>query len=61
MLSTGKLIFTILFAITFVIGMIWSYKKDAPSNKIHFGNTSKILLAIILTLCGIFLFVKMRH
>lgn len=61
MFTTGRLFFTLAFVIVFVAGMVWSYRKDAFSNKIHFGGTSKILLAIILTLCFIFLFVKMRH
>ncbi len=61
MFTTGKIIFALTFFIVFLIAMIWSYKKDAPLNKIHFGGTSKVLLIIIFLFTAIFIFVKLRH
>lgn len=61
MLSTGKIIFAAIFAIAFIIAMIWSYNKDSFSNRIHFKGASKTLIVIILIFTVMFLFVKMRH
>jgi hypothetical protein len=61
MFTTGKLVFAIGFTIVFVLGMIWSYKKDSFSNKIHFKGAFKVLITIILTMLVLFIFVKTRH
>ena len=61
MFTTGNLIFTLVFFVVFVIGMIWSYKKDSFSNKIHFKGASKTILVIAILLLALFLIVKIRH
>lgn len=61
MLSSGKIIFAVCFAVVFIAAMIWSYNKDSFSNKAHFKGASKTLAIIILVFIVLFLFVKMRH
>jgi len=38
MFTTGRIIFSCLFIVAFVIFMIFSYKKDAKNNKTHYKN-----------------------
>lgn len=61
MLSSGKIIFAVCFALVFIGAMIWSYNKDSFSDKTHFKGASKTLAIIILVFIVMFLFVKMRH
>ena len=61
MLSSGKIIFAVCFAVVFIAAMIWSYNKDSFSDRLHFRGASKTLAIIILVLIILFLFVKMRH
>lgn len=61
MFSTGKLLFALCFVLVFIGAMVWSYRKDATLNNIHFKGASKGLLLIILIIVGIFIFVKTRH
>ncbi len=48
MFSRGQLIFAVLFAITFTILMIWSYRKDIKIHKKQYKNTYIILIAVFL-------------
>jgi hypothetical protein len=61
MFTKGQLIFTLFFLVVFIVGMVWSYKKDAFLNKLHFKGASKTLLVIGILLIALFLFVKMSH
>jgi hypothetical protein len=61
MLTIGKMIFAACFVVVFVAAMIWSYKKDSFTNKIHFKGASKVLVIAILVLFLLFIYVKMRH
>ncbi len=61
MLTTGKMIFAAVFVVVFAIGMLWSYKKDSFTNKLHFKGASKVLMITILVLLLLFFYVKMRH
>ena len=61
MISKRELIFTLCFAFIFIVAMVWSYRKDAMINNIHFKGVSKVLLLIIAAFVGIFIFVKTRH
>jgi uncharacterized membrane protein YtjA (UPF0391 family) len=61
MFTKGQLIFTLIFIVIFIIGMVWSYRKDAFLIKLHFKGASKTLLVIGILLIVLFLFVKMRH
>ena len=40
MFTTGKIIFAVCFLITFVLFMIWSYKKDAKNHKKYYKNAA---------------------
>jgi len=47
MFSTGQLIFAILFAIAFIIIMIFSYRKDKKLHKKHYKGSLWILVGFI--------------
>jgi hypothetical membrane protein len=38
MFSSGQLVFAGFFVVAFVAMMIWSYRKDLESHKIHYKN-----------------------
>lgn len=61
MFTTGRIIFTIIFLIGFILLMTWSYIKDKKINSVYFPNSYKILAYIVLVLGLLFLFVKTRH
>lgn len=60
MFTTGRIIFVSIFLVTFVIGMVWSYKKEKSISQIHFKKSYKILIALILFLVIQFIIVKIR-
>ncbi|HBS53525.1 MAG TPA: hypothetical protein DD806_05970 [Flavobacterium sp.] len=47
MFSTGQLIFGLLFFITFVIAMFFSYRKDARLHQIFYKGNYKILIGFL--------------
>jgi len=47
MFTYGQKVFAVLFFVAFVFLMVWSYRKDIKSHKIHYKNTLLILLAVI--------------
>lgn len=61
MFSSGKLIFASIFALVFIGAMVWSYKKDSISTKLHFKGAYKTIIFILLLFLALFLFVKLRH
>jgi hypothetical protein len=61
MFTTGEIVFAVSFFVVFVVVMLWSYKKDSISDKIHFKGASKTLLIIILVFLFLILYVKMRN
>jgi hypothetical protein len=60
MFTTGRIIFVSIFLVTFVIAMIWSYKKEKNISQIHFKKSYKILIALILFFVIQFIIVKIR-
>jgi uncharacterized membrane protein len=60
MFTTGRLLFTLFFVVCFILGLVWSYRKEKNINKIHFNKTYRILFAIILFFTVLFLIVKLR-
>ncbi len=52
MFSSGQLKFAVLFAITFFVILIFSYRKDIHLHKIHYKNAYfvAIAMAIIIAL-----------
>ncbi len=53
MFTTGRIVFTCLFIIAFVGYMIFSYKKDAKNNKIHYQNSAMYVAIGILVVIGL--------
>jgi len=56
MFTTGRIVFASLFVIAFVAVMIFSYKKDASNNKIHYKNGAlqvAIILVVLIILLGL--------
>ena len=47
MFSKGQIIFGILFAITFIIVLIYAYRKDFKLHKRYFKGSSWVLVAFI--------------
>ena len=47
MFSIGQLIFGLLFFITFVIAMFFSYRKDARLHQIFYKGNYKILIGFL--------------
>jgi hypothetical protein len=48
MFSTGQWIFAACFLVTFVVAMVFSYKKDARLHTIFYKGNYKILIAFLL-------------
>ncbi len=61
MFTTGRIIFTISFALIFIIGLVFSYKKDKNNTQFHYKKNYLILLGIIGILTLLYLIVKIRH
>ncbi len=47
MLSTGQIIFSILFVIAFAIIMVISYRKDVKLHKKHYKRSYLILIGFL--------------
>ncbi len=55
MFSTGQLIFAGCFFITFVIVMIYSYRKDAKLHELFYKGNYKILIAFVIFIAILFM------
>jgi hypothetical membrane protein len=60
MFTTGRIIFVAIFVLAFIAMLVWSYGKEKKLNKIHFDKSYKILIALILFFCTLFIIVKLR-
>ncbi|MEQ8324210.1 MAG: hypothetical protein RIC15_04490 [Vicingaceae bacterium] len=58
MFTKGRIIFTIVFVVVFIIGMIYAYRKDMRQVKSWFGNVWQILLSVILIYLIYYIFVR---
>ncbi|UCE93821.1 hypothetical protein [Lutimonas zeaxanthinifaciens] len=47
MFSRGQLIFAAFFAVSFILIMIWSYRKDIKLHKIYYNKVWLVALGII--------------
>jgi hypothetical protein len=47
MFTSGQLIFAVLFFLTFVGVMIWSYRKDLKLHQKHYKGSYWVLVALI--------------
>ncbi len=60
MLSKGQLIFAILFFVSFVIAMIWAYRKDKAINTVLYKDSYKVIIAVLLVFIILFGVVKLK-
>jgi len=47
MFTNGRIIFTLIFIVVFIGGMIYAYRKDLKQVKAWFGQPYKVLLALL--------------
>ncbi|GAB4136498.1 MAG: hypothetical protein Fur0041_11000 [Bacteroidia bacterium] len=57
--TKGQIIFAVLFAITFIIAVSWSYLKDKTENRKYFKGAGKILLYVVIGYILLFTVVKL--
>ena len=51
MFTTGRIIFAILFALTFIGYLVFSYKKDAKNHQKYYQNTGwYVAIALVITI-----------
>lgn len=48
--TTGQKIFALLFIVIFVIGIVWSYRKDIKLHKRYYKKVWIVALGIVLTI-----------
>ncbi len=60
MFTSGRIIFTSVFILIFVVGLIIAYRKEAKLNLIHYAKPYKILITIVLILGLLFLIVNSK-
>jgi len=58
--SKGQLIFALLFALAFIIVMVWTYRRDLKVNSKNFKGVYKILIFIVLMFTILYAFVKLK-
>ncbi len=54
MLSTGQIIFALLFAIGFIVIIIFSYKKDKDLHRKNYKGVQWVVLAFIIFILLLF-------
>ena len=60
-ISSGQLIFAILFILVFIAGLIWAYVHDGRKNKAYFKGVYKIVVFIFCLLGILFVIVKLKN
>ncbi|MDO6623567.1 hypothetical protein Q4509_11950 [Oceanihabitans sp. 1_MG-2023] len=58
MFSNGQIVFGILFAIAFIIALIYTYRKDLNLHKRHYKGSIWVLVAFI---CFILFIVSIKY
>jgi membrane protein YdbS with pleckstrin-like domain len=58
-ITTGHWIFAGIFMVAFVGYLIWSYKKDSKTHKLHYGIGAKVLLVMIVAVFLLFIFKRL--
>jgi phosphoglycerol transferase MdoB-like AlkP superfamily enzyme len=59
MFTQGQLIFALLFLISFIAVMVFSYRKDLKLHKQYYKGSFWILMVFLLFICALFLIKKM--
>ncbi|MFT6746149.1 MAG: hypothetical protein ACJAZ2_000487 [Glaciecola sp.] len=52
MFTKGRIIFALFFVVVFIVGLIWSYRKDIKERAEVFKGSGKTTFVIILFLLG---------
>jgi hypothetical protein len=60
MFTTGRIVFTVAFALVFIAALIWSYRREKTINATHFRAPWKILLALVGFIALLWMIVKIR-
>lgn len=60
MFTTGRIIFSLVFLVIFIGGLIWSFRRDKAVNKFHYSQVYKIVLGLLLFVLALFLIVKLK-
>jgi len=55
-ITKGHWVFAAIFAITFLIYLVWSYKKDFKLNKIYYSGSSYFILVVIVLMFLLYIF-----
>lgn len=58
MFTTGRIVFSVLFVIAFVLVMVFSYKKDAKNNEKYYKNTAMYVAVGIVLVIGLLFLAK---
>ncbi len=61
MFTTGQLIFAVLFFITFVIAVYFSYQRDKKLRQQHYKGSYAIIIAFFVFLIVLFLMKFILH
>lgn len=61
MFSRGQLIFSLVFFVLFLVGIIWAYSRDKAGNKLLFKGSYKVLIFAVLVFFALYGIVKLKH
>jgi hypothetical protein len=59
--TKGQGYFALFFFISFLIGIIFAYRKDKGVNKVMFKGSYKILMFALFVFIALFTVVKLKH
>ncbi len=60
MFTTGRIVFTLFFLVLFIASLIYAYRKDLQTNRIHFPKSYRIIIVIMLIFSCLFLIIKIK-
>ena len=60
MFTTGRIVFTLLFLVGFIILMLYAYRKDLKAVRQHFPKSYLLIVTILLIFSGLFLVIKVK-
>jgi cbb3-type cytochrome oxidase subunit 3 len=60
MFTGGRIIFALVFLVVFIIGMLYAYRKDIKTSRLHFSKSYLIIIGILLIFSSLFLIIKVK-
>ncbi len=60
-ITKGHWIFAGIFAVVFVVALVWSYSKDSNITKVHYKKATLFILSILVVLFLLFVFRQYFH